>query len=141
MHRQKMSLRKIKCSRCGGLALIANSQSRQKDGLVTLYCYDPSHLKLKLRVISGSNITRTIRSNRMQSSVESDQYHLRKLKCVLCGKKLHFDKKNSYQNGGKIQGYCFNNRLHRLKIKIYSKLMNEPDFEELQEIVIGKSEF
>jgi hypothetical protein len=59
----------------------------------------------------------------------------------LCGKRIHFDKKNSYQNGGKIQGYCFNNRFHRLNLKFYSKLMQEPDFDELQEILIKKSEF
>lgn len=135
-----MPLRKIKCTRCGKLAQIANSQSRQKDGLVTLYCYNPDHPRLKLRIISGNNIIRTIRSNRMKSTVESEDYHLRKLKCVLCGKKLHFDKKNSYQNGGRIQGYCFNNRLHRLKLKIYSKLMKEPDFDELQEIIVKPSD-
>lgn len=76
----------------------------------------------------------------MKSNIESENYHLRKLKCGLGGKKLQFDKKNSYQNGGKISGYCFNNRLHRLKFKIYSKLMKEPDFDELQEIIIRPSD-
>ena len=37
-------------------------------------------------------------------------------------------------------GYCFNNKLHRLKLKIFSKLMNEPDFDELQEVFIHKSD-
>ena len=134
-------LRKIKCPRCGRLAEVANSQSRQKDGLVTLYCYNPIHLRLKLKIITNSKIIRTIRSNRMKSSMESENYNLRHLKCILCGKRIHFDKKNSYQNGGKIQGYCFNNRFHRLNLKFYSKLMQEPDFDELQEILIKKSEF
>jgi len=135
-----MNLRKIKCSRCGRLAELANSQSKQKDGLVTLYCYNPEHKRMKIKVIGGQNMPRVIRSNRMKTPMKDDNYHLQRLKCVLCGKKLSFDKKGSYQSGGKVQGYCFNNRLHRLKIKIYSKLMNEPDFDELQEIIIKQSD-
>lgn len=73
----------------------------------------------------------------MKSTIEDDEFHLRRLKCVLCGKKLFFDKKGSYQSAGKIQAYCYNNRLHRLKVRIYSKLMNEPDFDELQEVIIN----
>ena len=133
-------LRKIKCTRCGKKAELANTQSRQKDGLVTLYCYNPQHKRLKFKVITGEKIPRTIRSNRMNSTIESDDYNLQKLKCVLCGRKLFFDKKGSYQSGGKIQGYCFNNKLHRLKMRIYSKLMKEPDFDELQEIIIRESD-
>jgi len=132
-----MNLRKIKCSRCGRLAVIANQQSRQKDGLITSYCYNQTHKRLKMRIITGQNILRTIRSNRMKSTIEDDEFHLRRLKCVLCGKKLFFDKKGSYQSAGKIQAYCYNNRLHRLKVRIYSKLMNEPDFDELQEVIIN----
>jgi len=137
----KINLRKIKCTRCGRLTKIARTQSRQKDGLITVYCYEPTqHKRLKIRVITGANFLRTIRSNRIKSIVNSDDYHLRKLKCVICGKKLHFDKKGSYQSGGKIIGYCFNNQLHRLRFNILSKLMNEPDFDELQEVILNKSD-
>jgi DNA-directed RNA polymerase subunit RPC12/RpoP len=136
----EINLRKIKCTRCGRLTKIARTQSRQKDGLITTYCFDPNHKRLKIRVITGPNFLRTIRSNRIKSSVSSDDYNLRKLKCVICGKKLHFDKKGSYQSGGKIIGYCFNIRLHRLRFKIFSKLLNEPDFEELQEVILNKSD-
>jgi len=138
----EINLRKIKCTRCGRLTKIARTQSKQKDGLITVYCYETIHHKrLKIRVISGENFLRTIRSNRMKSNIDSDNYNLRKLKCVICGMKLHFDKKGSYQSGGKIIGYCFNNNLHRLRFKIFSKLMNEPDFDELQEVILNKSEF
>lgn len=135
-----IKLRKIKCTRCSRLAEIANTQSRQKDGLVTAYCFNEVHERLKIRVILNSKISRTIRSNRMRSTIENENYALRKLKCILCGKKLFFDKKGSYQSGGLIQGYCFNNDLHRLKVKIFSKLMNEPDFDELQEVLILPSD-
>jgi len=136
-----MVLRKIKCSRCGKLVQIARTQSRQKDGLITAYCYnESSHQRLKLRVMTSKNIQRTIRSNRLKSTVENENYNLRKLKCILCGTKLFFYKKGSYQRSGKIQGYCFNNKFHRLKFKIFSKLMNEPDFDELQEILIRHSD-
>lgn len=140
MIEQDIKLRKIKCTRCSRLAEIANTQSRQKDGLVTVYCFNETHGRLKIRVILNSKIPRTIRSNRIKSLIEDKNYALRRLKCVLCGKKLFFDKKGSYQNGGLIQGYCFNNDIHRLKIKIFSKLMKEPDFDELQEIVVKKSD-
>ena len=135
-----MNLRRIKCTRCGRLAELANTQSRQKDGIVTSYCYNSEHKRIKLRIIAGQNISRIIRSNRMKSLIEDDEYNLRRLKCVLCGKRLFFDKKGSYQSGGKVSGYCFNNRIHRLKLTIYSKLMNEPDFEEIQEIIIRESD-
>lgn len=136
-----MVLRKLKCTRCGKLAKIARTQSRQKDGLITAYCYnESSHHRLKLRVITGQNIQRTIRSNRLKSTVEYDDYHLQKLKCVICGRKLFFEKKGSYQSAGRILGYCFNNKFHRLKIKIFSKIMNEPDFDELQEVIINQSD-
>lgn len=133
-------LRRIKCTRCGRLGQLANTQSRQKEGLVTVYCYNPEHKRLKLRIITGQNIPHTIRSNRMKSTIEDIEYNLRRLKCALCGKRLFFDKKGSYQSGGKISGYCFNNKIHKLKVKIYSKLMNEPDFDELQEIIIQNSD-
>ena len=133
-------LQKLKCTRCGKLIKIARTQSRQKDGLVTAYCFNDSHGRIKLRVITGRNILRVIRSNRMKSTVEHNNYNLQKLKCIICGRKLFFDKKGSYQSAGKIQGYCYN-KFHRLKIKIYSKLMNEPDFDELQELIINQSEF
>ena len=135
-----MNLGKIKCSRCGRLAEISKQQSRQKDGLITSYCYNPNHKRLKMRVITGKNILRTIRSNRMKSTIQyDDEYNLQRLKCVGCGKKLFFDKKGSYQSAGKILAYCYNNKLHRLKVRIYSKLMNEPDFDELQEVIINES--
>jgi len=133
-------LRKLKCTRCGKLVQIARTQSRQKDGLITVYCFNDSHTPLKLRVITSRNILRIIRSNRMKSTVVHDDYNLQKLKCVVCGRKLFFDKKGSYQSAGKIQGYCYNNKLHRLKIKIYSKLMDEPDFDELQEVIVLRSD-
>lgn len=136
-----INLRKIKCTRCGRLAEIANTQSRQKDGLVTAYCFNHGNRKLKMRVILCSKISRTIRNNRMKSTVDyGDDFNMRRLKCVLCGEKLAFDKKGSYQGGGKIQGYCFNNEKHRLKINIFSKLLQEPDFEELQEVIIRQSD-
>jgi len=133
-------LQRPKCTRCGKLVSIARTQSRQKDGLITAYCFNDSHKKLKIRIISRKNILRIIRSNRMKSTIQDDDYNLQKLKCVLCGHKLFFDKKGSYQSAGKIVGYCYNNRVHRLKIKIYSKLFGEPDFEELQEVIINESD-
>jgi len=36
----------------------------------------------------------------------------------LCYRKLFFYKKGSYQRSGKIHGFCLNNKLHRLKLKI-----------------------
>lgn len=138
---QDIKLRKIKCTRCSRLAEIANTQSRQKDGLVTAYCFNQSHRKLKIRVILNSEVSRTIRSNRMKSTVQYDEdFNMRRLKCVLCGEKLWFDKKGSYQGGGKISGYCYNNDKHRLKINIFAKLMQEPDFDELQEVILHEYE-
>ncbi len=136
-----IKLRKIKCTRCSRLAEIANTQSKQKNGLVTAYCYNQDHRRIKIRVILNSKIPRTIRSNRMKSTLEyDDEFNMRRLKCVLCGEKLDFDKKGSYQGGGKILGYCYNNEKHRLKINIFSKLMSEPDFDELQEVIVKQSD-
>lgn len=87
----------------------------------------------------GHGLTRTIRSNRMKSSIENPEFNLRKLKCPICGRKLFFDKKGSYQASGKILGYCYS-KVHRLKIQIFSKLFDEPDFAELQEVILRESD-
>lgn len=137
-------LQNICCTRCGKVTDYAKTQSKPTDGIVIGYCYNidgKNHdgRRIKIRVISKLKHSRIIRTDRMKSSKSYDtEFHMRELRCI-CGKKLHFDKKQSLTIAGKVVGYCYGEK-HRLRVTVLSKLMQEPDFDELIEIIVEESD-
>lgn len=142
MSESEIKLGKIKCTRCSKKTQISFMESSFKNGIVISYCYNPVHREIKLRVVTKKNVPRLIRNDRIKSNSSSEEsFNMKKMKCPLCGRLLHFDKKGSYQSGGIVSGYCFNNNKHRLKIEIYAKLVKEPTCEEFQEVFISISDY
>lgn len=133
----EVKINRVKCVRCGKKTQLAKTESKLKDGVLVVYCYNPKHRRVKIRVVSGKNIPRIIRNDRMKKVSEyEEEFSLKNLRCP-CGAKIQFDRFGSYQAGGRIQGYCFNNDVHRISLLVLGKLLkDEPTCEEFFEIII-----
>lgn len=133
----ELKISRVKCIRCGKKTELAKTESRLKDGVLVVYCYNQKHRKIKMRVVFGKNIPRVVRKDRLKKTKEyEEEFSLKNLRCV-CGHKIQFDRFGSYQAGGRIQGYCFNNMIHRITLQVLGKLVkDEPTCDEFFEIII-----
>lgn len=95
----KISLKKLKCPKCGGLLNIVLDEWQRKNGIYVGYCYNPKHKKLKVKIVP--NI-------RMENNSKPDeQYSMAGLCCIFCGStKVWFQKKRSHVAGNRIVNEC-----------------------------------
>lgn len=115
---------KLKCVRCGKKIKLAPDQCQLTNGILTGYCLDKSHRRVKLKLVNQI----TIRNGR-----PNEEHVMRDLKCVLCGIKLWFSKSGSKVSTKRISGWC---RKHKMEVIIQAKLVNYPDCDEIMEVKI-----
>ncbi|MDE1867707.1 MAG: hypothetical protein KGI08_08390 [Thaumarchaeota archaeon] len=112
-------------------------QSDVKLGKVVGYCFDPKHVYSPVKVVTVKKIRLQVSGSKSDSL--DPGYTLRNIKCILDGKPLYFDRKSSFQLGGKIVGNCF--KSHRVEQIIVAKPVNEPDCKEIIQVIIKRSKY
>lgn len=113
-------------------------QSDVKSGKTTWYCFsEKKHVYSPLKVITVKKITMTASTEKI--SELDPGYDLKGIRCILDGKRLYFDKKASYQLGGKIVGNCLDS--HRIEQVIMARVVNEPDCKEIIQVKIKSSKY